>query len=138
MTIAQTGTGWDELAAQIRDAGPAWREMVYRPSSLEELQRTWREDFSFDPRPYAARVSQPVLALFGGLDRSTPIESAANLKRALGSDARLTEEFFPTANHAFLDAVTGGNGEIPQLTRFVPGMFSAMRKWLRSESLHRK
>jgi hypothetical protein len=41
--------------------------------------------------------------------------------------------FFPTADHAFLDARTGGNAEIPSLSRFVPGMFDTMRDWLRHE-----
>lgn len=132
--VARSGKGWDELAATLKNAHGAWTELVYKPASLEELQRVWRDDFSFDPRPFAARVRQPVLALFGGLDRSTPIESAANLKHAMPADARLTELFFATADHAFLDAVTGGNAEIPKLTRFAPGMFDAMRQWLRSIS----
>lgn len=38
----------------------------------------------------------------------------------------LTISFFPTANHAFLDAVGGGNAEIPSLSRFAPGMFDVM------------
>ena len=44
-----------------------------------------------------------------------------------------------TADHSITGAGTsGGNSEIPQLTRFVSGMFDAMRKWLRSELLGRK
>jgi dienelactone hydrolase len=140
MDVARSGKGWDELASALANAHGAWTDLVYKPASLEELQRVWRDDFSFDPRPFAARVKQPVLALFGGLDRSTPMESAANLKHAMPADARLTEMFFATADHAFLDAVTGGNAEIPTLTRFVPGMFDAMRTWLRSvsERAHRR
>lgn len=137
MQVAHSGTGWNELTSRLQSGG-AWLDLVYKPSSLEELQAIWRADFSFDPRPFAAGVSQPVLALFGGLDRSTPIESAANLERAMPSGSRLTEVFFPTADHAFLDATTGGNAEIPTLTHFVPGMFDTMRKWLRSEVLGRR
>jgi pimeloyl-ACP methyl ester carboxylesterase len=130
MEVAQSGKGWGELISSLRDAKGKWIDLVYKPSSLEELQRFWRDDFSFDPRPFAGRVRQPVLALFGGLDRSTPIESAAQLKQAMPPENRLTEMIFPTANHAFLEARTGGNAEIPKLTRFVPGMFDSMRKWL--------
>jgi hypothetical protein len=54
------------------------------------------------------------------------------------SNTRLTEMFFPTANHAFLDATTGGNHEIPNLQRFAPGMFEAMRRWLRSNVADRR
>jgi hypothetical protein len=132
MHVAQTGAGWDEPIGRLKAAGKAgWVDLVYRPASLEELQRAWRNDFSFDPRPFAGCVRQPVLALFGGLDRSTPIESAANLVNARGGRPGLTIRFFPTANHAFLEAVTGGNREIPGLTRFAPGMFEEMRAWLR-------
>ena len=128
MHVAQSGQDWPGIAAELATVpAPPWRALVYQPASLEELQRVWRNDFSFDPRPFAARVRQPVLALFGGLDKSTPIESAANLVRAGGA---VSVEFFPTANHAFLDARTGGNAEIPGLSRFAPGMFETMRRWL--------
>ena len=106
--------------------------LVYKPASLDELQRVWRNDFSFDPRPFAGRVHQPLLGLFGGLDKSTPIESAANLANAVPDKKRLTIEIFPTANHAFLEAKTGGNAEIATLSHFAPGMFASMHRWLRA------
>ena len=131
MTVAAKGQGWPELAETMRiNAQASWLELVYKPSSLDELQRVWRNDFSFDPRPFAGHVHQPVLALFGGLDKSTPIESAANLANAMPDRQKLTIEFFPTANHAFLEAKTGGNAEIPTLSHFAPGMFKSMHQWL--------
>lgn len=138
MQVGRSGVGWNELMAAVRERQPVWHDLVYIPSSLEELQEVWRTDFSFDPRPFAAGVRQPVLALFGGLDRSTPIESAANLKRAMPADARISIVFFPAADHAFLEAITGGNAEIPTLTRFVPGMFATMQTWLRRTVLGQK
>ena len=129
--VGRTGVGWDSLAEKMRVSSSApWMDLVYKPKSLASLQAVWSNDFTFDPRPYAARVRQPVLALFGGLDRSTPIESAANLANAMKGPPTLTISFFPTANHAFLDAVTGGNAEIPTLSRFAPGMFDVMSGWL--------
>lgn len=131
MRVAESGEGWHEVERALATSPPpAWHALVYKPSSLAELQRMWREDFSFDPRPFASRVRQPVLALFGGLDRSTPIESAAYLAQTLGPRGKLTIKFFPTANHAFLDAKTGGNSEISSLTHFAPGMFESMGEWL--------
>ena len=113
MRVAASGEGWSGIATELALApAPRWHDLVYKPASLAELQRVWRNDFSFDPRPSVAAVRQPVLALFGGLDRSTPIESGAHLMHALGSTGAVTVEFFPTANHAFLDAKTGGNAEI--------------------------
>jgi hypothetical protein len=133
MAVAKTGTGWPELAKtmSVEEKAP-WMTLVYKPKSLAELQQVWQRDFSFDPQPFARRVRQPVLALFSGLDKSTPIESAANLANAVPNKENLTIEFFPTANHAFLEARTGGNAEIPSLSHFVPGMFESMRRWLRA------
>ncbi len=131
MRVAASGEGWPEIAAELAVVpAPPWHAIVYKPASLADLQGVWRNDFSFDPRPFATHVRQPVLALFGALDKSTPIESAANLVHALGPAGIVTIEFFPTANHAFLDAKTGGNAEIPGLSRFAPGMFESMRRWL--------
>jgi dienelactone hydrolase len=133
MKVAASGQGWNEIAETMDTSEKEpWIEMVYRPASLDELQRVWRNDFSFDPRPFAARVRQPVLAMFGGLDKSTPIESAANLANAMRHNEKLIIQFFPTANHAFLEARTGGNAEIPTLSHFAPGMFESMRGWLRT------
>jgi dienelactone hydrolase len=133
MTVAAKGQGWPEIAETMRaNERSSWMELVYKPASLDELQRVWRNDFSFDPRPFAGRVHQPVLGLFGGLDRSTPIESAANLANAVPEREKLTIEFFPTANHAFLEAKTGGNAEITTLSHFAPGMFASMHRWLRA------
>ena len=131
MTVAAKGQGWPEVAETMRANEQApWMKLVYKPRSLVELQQAWLNDFSFDPRPFAARVHQRVLAMFGGLDKSTPIESAANLANVMPDREKLTIEFFPTANHAFLEAKTGGNAEIAALSHFVPGMFASMHRWL--------
>ncbi len=133
MTVAAKGQGWPAVAETMRaNEKASWMELVYKPGSLDELQRVWRNDFSFDPRPFAGRVRQPVLALFSGLDKSTPIESAANLANGVPDREKLTIEFFPTANHAFLEAKTGGNAEIATLSHFAPGMFASMHRWLRA------
>ncbi|TMQ70138.1 MAG: alpha/beta fold hydrolase [Candidatus Eisenbacteria bacterium] len=132
MRVAASGEGWAQIAAEL-DVKPAraWRALVIRPASLAELQEVWRDDFSFDPRPFVAGLRRPVLALFGGLDRSTPIESASQLVRSVGPAGTVEVDFFPTADHAFLDASTGGNAEIPQLRRFAPAMFDTLRRWLK-------
>ena len=136
MRVAATGEGWSDLAARLAiEPVPAWHALVYKPKSLAELQEVWRDDYSFDPRPFVAAVRQPVLALYGGLDRSTPIESAAQLVSSVGKGARVQVAFFPTADHAFLEARTGGNAEIPSLSRFTPGMFDTLRAWLKRRHL---
>ncbi len=130
--VGRTGVGWDSLSGKMRVSSAAsWMDLVYKPKSLSQLRAVWTTDFSFDPTPFASRVRQPVLALFGGLDKSTPIESAGNLVNAMKGSSSLSISFFPTANHAFLDAISGGNAEIPNLSRFAPGMFDVMSRWLR-------
>lgn len=64
--MGRTGTGWDSLAEKMRaNASAPWMDLVYKPKSLVALQAVWSNDFTFDPRPYAARMRQPVLALVG-------------------------------------------------------------------------
>ena len=133
MAVAEKGQGWPEIAETMHaNEQASWMNLVYKPESLDELQRVWKNDFSFDPQPFAGRVHQPVLGLFGGLDKSTPIESAANLMNAMADREKLTIEFSPSANHAFLEAKTGGNAEIATLSHFAPGMFASMHRWLRA------
>ena len=135
MDVARTGQGWDELEKEIaKSKGKPWFSKVYAPASREELQRVWDTDFSFDPGPHVRRVSCPVLGLFGALDKSTPLESADILKRELqaGGNADFDVRIFPNANHAFFESKTGGNKELLTLNRFAPGMFEAMRSWLKA------
>ena len=54
-----------------------------------------------------------------------------NLANAMKGNPNLSISLFPTADHAFLDGVTGGNAEIPSLSRFAPGMLEGIRGWLR-------
>lgn len=132
MRVAASGEGWDEVAARLAiRPPPAWHALVYKPTTLAELQQVWRDDFSFDPRPHVAGIRQPVLALYGALDRSTPIESAAHLVQGIGPRGTVEVELFPTGNHALLEASTGGNAEIPHLRRFAPGVLDTMRRWLK-------
>jgi pimeloyl-ACP methyl ester carboxylesterase len=141
MRVMRTGYGWDEYsAAQTKALESKWFPAYFGATSrgfasLESLRRQWDYVYSFDPLPALAAVRCPVLAVFGELDTSTPARlSADNMRRALGAagNRRVTIKVFDDANHPLMEAVTGGNTEIPTLKRMAPGVFDTLRAWIGS------
>jgi uncharacterized protein len=75
-----------ELEAWVHDAGPPpdlaaavdepWFPLTYLPPSTfdDESKRLWIEEMDFDPRPVFAAVRVPVLAFYGALDSTSPVE----------------------------------------------------------------
>ena len=97
------------------------------------LSSFYRSILDFDPVPYWAKVTCPVLLLFGELDANVPPkESIPPIQRALerAGNRDVTIKTFPGANHVLLAARTGARSEYPHLNRFVPGYFEVMRQWL--------
>ena len=89
----------------------------------------------FDPVPSWRRVSCPVLLFFGELDANVPpAESWPPIERALhqGGNLAVTRVLLPRANHLFLEARTGARDEYPGLSRFVPGYFDEIARWLQA------
>jgi pimeloyl-ACP methyl ester carboxylesterase len=132
--VARTGDGWDRLTTGMaRGAREGWLTYVNAPTSLESLQWNWQHVLSYDPLPALERLQCPVLVLYGGLDRIVPATHSSNrmekiLRGAGNRDA--TVRVFKTANHAFLEAVTGGKREAPSLRGFVSGYFDTHVDWL--------
>jgi pimeloyl-ACP methyl ester carboxylesterase len=134
--VGRTGQDWDRFAASMQQAkDKKW--FTYVPhsfSDLNELRYYWKTLYSYDPTPALEKVTCPVLALFGELDKSTPVpETIANMDRALkkaGTNG-FTFKVFPKGIHGLLEGETGANSEIPRLKRFVPGFFETMTDWLR-------
>lgn len=133
--VGRTGEGWDRFAAMMQHAkGKKWLDYVPKPASLGELRHDWRTIYSYDPSLALQKVACPVLALFGDLDKSTPVaQTIANMRRALriAGNNQFTCKVFPKGNHGLLESETGGNSEIPKLKRFVPELFDTMTAWLR-------
>ena len=74
-----------------------------------------------------------MLVLYGGLDTIVPARvhrdrMQAALERAHTRD--VTIKVFDQANHAFLQAVTGGRRESPALKGFVDGYLGTHIAWL--------
>lgn len=139
--VGRTGQGWEKFAATMQQAkDKKWLDYVPKSSSLDELRHDWLTVYSYDPSLALERVTCPVLALFGELDKSTPVpQTIANMRRAsrIGGNANFTYKVFPKGNHGLLESETGGNSEIPKLKRFVPELFDTMTVWLRKRKSDR-
>jgi pimeloyl-ACP methyl ester carboxylesterase len=75
-----------QLEAWVHDAGPPpdlaaaidepWFPLTYLPPSTfdEEAKQQWIAEMDFNPRPIFAAVRVPVLAFYGELDSTSPVE----------------------------------------------------------------
>jgi dienelactone hydrolase len=132
--VARTGNGWAELhASMARGAREGWLSYVNPPPSLENLRWNWEHILSYDPTPALEALRCPVLVLYGGLDTIVPAgvhrdRMQAALERAQTRD--VTIKVFDKANHAFLQAVTGGRRESAALKGFVDGYLGTHIAWL--------
>jgi dienelactone hydrolase len=137
--VARTGQGWDALeAAMGRGAREGWLSYVNPPPTLENLRWNWDHILSYDPAPALEAVSCPVLVLYGGLDTIVPARVHKERMRAALERARtrdVTIKVFDQANHAFLQAVTGGRRETPALKGFVAGYLGTHIAWLSERHL---
>jgi dienelactone hydrolase len=132
--VARTGEGWSDLQlAMARGAREGWLSYVNPPPSLENLRWNWEHILSYDPAPALEALRCPVLVLYGGLDTIVPARvhrdrMQAALERAKTRD--VTIKVFDKANHAFLQAVTGGRRESAGLKGFVDGYLGTHVAWL--------
>jgi pimeloyl-ACP methyl ester carboxylesterase len=141
LEVMKSGDGWDQFveaqaAARLTKWWPAYFGSSTGYSSLESIRWQWDHVYSFDPLRALRSVACPVLGVFGGLDTSTPGRAAAaNMRRVLadGGNKNVTIRLFERANHPLMDARTGGNAEIPNLKRTVPGLFDTLGSWVRMQ-----
>lgn len=148
----RTGDGWDAVVQsaralareQLAKLPEAQRRAVADPDKAIDAavqqqlavakSRWYRFFIDYDPGPALARVTCPVLALFGSLDLQVPaalnrpaIESS--LRRAGNQD--VTVKVYEGANHLLIKAVTGSPAEYPTLEKtFVPGVLDDLRTWI--------
>ena len=140
LEVMRTGSRWDEYErAQAAALKTKWWSGYFGSSkgfsSLEGIRWQWDHVYRFDPLPALRAVTCPVLGLFGALDTSTPAPlTARNMESVLraAGNRDVTIMIFAQANHPLMDARTGGNAEVPSLTRMAPGVFETIRAWLAS------
>lgn len=132
--VARTGQGWERLqAAMATGTRAGWLPYVNAPTSLESLRWHWDHVFAYDPLPVLARLTVPMLVLYGELDSVVPPRvHRARMEQALREAGRhdVTIREFARANHGFFEAMTGGRLEQPNLGAFVAGYFEARTEWV--------
>jgi uncharacterized protein len=93
--------------------------------------------FGFDPMPSIRALRIPALWLFGAEDKTVPtrlsVEALAPVAAETGRD--FTYVVFSGAGHSLLAAPNGLNAEGAASNRFVAGLWTTMRDWLRSRGL---
>jgi len=131
--VSRSGSGWQALRCfyEEHSRDETW---LWPPRPADDWFRPYyRMLMDFDPAPYWRRVRCPILLFFGEVDATVPPREAwPPIERALreGGNDRFTQTVLPRANHLFLEAQTGGRDEYPGLSRFAPGYFGAMARWL--------
>lgn len=130
--------------AQIAALPPEQRQALGDPDAfaqaiasqeLAALRSDWyRELLLHNPAEDWARISVPVLAVFGGRDvQVDPEQNKAALQAALAraGNRDVTAVVLPEANHLFQVAVTGAPGEYPLLPmEFHPRLLPTIGDWL--------
>lgn len=134
-----TGKGRARLVADLEAArGSAWypHARLDRILPSEENRASWSWVATWDPAPYTAKLTQPVLLLFGARDRQHPTDAAVRawregLARAHNDD--LTLIVFPEAGHGIRLRGEHGAGR----GRFADGYHEVMLGWLLRHVVHR-
>ena len=135
LKVARTGKGWEQFKKQqaelITTDGFTFFQSRGEYSSLEEMRWDWNHVLNFNPQHALAKVTCPVLGLFGELDSVTPaVRTAENMRRVL-TEAKhkdFTVKVFPNAGHSL--------SELPTKNRMAPGVFETLSNWITSR-LHR-
>jgi dienelactone hydrolase len=82
----------------------------------------------YEPLPALRALHVPSLWLFGRLDYVVPSRLSVQRLQSIGG---FSIELFPKANHSLVETPTGLNSEMLTSDRFAPGLFPAVREWLR-------
>lgn len=132
-SVTEAGNGWQKVQ-EFYETHRTREDWLWPPRPAGDWFRPYyRMLMSFDPTPSWKRVTSPVLLFFGELDAHVPpATSWPPIERALseGGNRNVTQVVLPKANHLFLEAQTGARDEYPGLSRFVPGYFDRMARWL--------
>lgn len=126
----------DYIAARKRARDKSWfGEYAGGPDAEDSRAWKWmRMNMDYDPTPALQKVTCPVLAFFGEVDRVVPPEQnvppmEAALQEAGNGDYTL--QVIPSANHALRPAETGGRKERSFLPRgWAAGVEELLVDWL--------
>jgi hypothetical protein len=150
----KTGQGWEEVRSGLREQMK--KSMAQMPEAqrkaitdsminsrvdlqLQSARSPWFKFFvEYDPAAALAKISCPVLALFGELDMQVPVAlNKEPMQRAFqaGNNKDATTTVIPGANHLFQKAVSGLPSEYMGLKKeFAPNVLELLSNWI----LHRE
>ncbi len=100
---------------------------------VQQVTNPWMRQFlRLDLPGYLSKITVPVLALAGSLDRQVaPDENLAALKAGLSHSRDVTLTKLDGLNHFFQHAKSGAFTEVEQIPEtFSPTALDAMSKWL--------
>jgi uncharacterized protein len=133
ISLAQIAALPEEQQEALGDAQEVAQSLAAQ--QLPTFQSDWYQSFlTYDPVDDWARVTVPVLAIFGGQDVQVDADQnraalAAATARAGNLDVTIVT--FPEANHLFLPAATGAFSEYPMLPmEFVPRLLPMLTGWI--------
>lgn len=94
----------------------------------------------YDPGPDIAKITCPLLAIFGSLDMQVPEAQNRPVLESIVAKNRMTNVTIRTvagANHLFQQATSGQPSEYATLAKsFVPGVPSMIGSWISRIVLH--
>lgn len=114
-----------------------WFPVVAPPPKGSWAWKWWLKVMDFDPVPVLEKVTQPVLAIYGGVDKLVRVEeSVPILEKALkrGGNRDYTIKVFPNGNHDIYEATPETSKQYARLKGFAPGYFDVMLDWLRQRA----
>jgi uncharacterized protein len=100
---------------------------------MRQFSSPWFRYFlRYDPAPNLRRITVPVLALNGGLDRQVPAsENLPAIREALKANRDATIMQLPGLNHLFQTAIAGGVGEYQGIEEtMAPVVLQTMAAWI--------
>jgi dienelactone hydrolase len=89
----------------------------------------------FDPMPSLRALGIPAFFAYGGLDPQVPTRLSVQRLQPLAAAHDFTVAVFPNANHALVETQSGLTSEMLASSTFAPGLFPAVRDWLRARGL---
>jgi dienelactone hydrolase len=133
--VARTGEGWEQLAADGKQArAKKWFDYHGLPSSLDRVRWSWENVWSYDPALFFEKITCPVLVLLGGMDPDIPSkDSASRIEEALkkGGNKDYAIKVFPKGGHGLTEMITGNRAkDLCCIKGFSPGYFGTMTTWM--------
>jgi pimeloyl-ACP methyl ester carboxylesterase len=132
VNVARTGQGWDQFDAAIERArGANWFRAIRVPPKDDWTWAFFKRIYEYNAADYWAKVTVPVLVMYGERDLYTPVsQSISNIDRTLSraGNKDYTIITFPRASHTFdMEPEAGQTFEWP---RMAPGFPDLLIAWL--------